>query len=314
MGRKDSSGLRIDGKVYNECKRLRIRSLKVKAVRILAVDPFKMATVIKEQQTHTGDYSEIFDQDPPVEIIHTVSLVVRQPTLEYSEDKFDLTTSVKPLRGIFLNLLAFLTPVLPVSNNVVVIYNCPAVIIDALSKFFPDVEWKVVVEEVRSTRPGKIRYMTEKKVFEEGGDVILISLRRSAFYNKTLYDKYRVKYAFLSFPMHFRDEKTLFLDGTVYVPVYSPHFSFDFYLVPNGKMRIYDSNLLKSKAYSFHIDYRSRLYPVRYEVPDLDNCFDCTIETAICEMYIFGVKKIFPKNDNVNELILSYSGLFREDK
>lgn len=262
-----------------------------------------MATIGHEK--HLAYYKDVFDHDPPVEIIQTVSLVVRQPTLEYSEDRFELTTPVNPLRGIFLNLLAFLTPCVE-ENSIVIIYNCPHVVVDTLSRFFPDVEWRVVVEKIDpKRRSGKIKYTTESDAMIQNS--ILISLNRSPFYNKTLCDKYQPKHALLSFPMHFKDQKTDYLDGTICVPVYSDHYSFMFYLVPNRKWKTYDSDLLKSKAYSFHVDYRGRFYPTKYTIPGLDNCFDCAIETAICEMYLFGVRKIFPKSDTVNELIVSYT-------
>lgn len=266
------------------------------------------------QGAHSDYYNDAIGTEPPVELIQTVSLVTRQPTLEFDEDQVPLTVPVKRLRGIFLNLLAFLIPCLPDSKNIVVIYHCPAIVINTLASFFPDVEWRVIVREAGPNRPGKVRYMTEQKALEEGSDgVILISLHHSAFISKQTYEKFgKPKHAMIQFPMHFRDPKTLFLDGTILCPVYSDHYSFDFYLVPNGKLILYDNDLLKAKAYSFHVDYRGRIYPTRYEVPGLDNCFDCSIETAICEMYIFGVRKIFPKNDNVTEMILSYSSNFRE--
>src|SRR5690606_31636034 len=163
-----------------------------------------------------------------------------------------------------------------------------------LENYFEDVEWRIVVQEVRPGKHRKIKYMTEHtalKEYEPGS--ILISLQNWAFGNLDIYNKYdRPKHAFLKFPIKsLRESNLIYLDGTICYPVYSGHLDYDFYIIPNGRMKEYDVNVLKNRAFSFHVDYRGRIYPTRYKIPGSDNCFDCAIETAICEMYIFFVKK-----------------------
>lgn len=259
---------------------------------------------------HNNYYEEVFETAPPVELIHTVSLVMRPPTLEYMVDEIELTTPVNFKRGLFLNLLAFLTPCVQDSNNIVIVYHCPIDVIRVLENYFEDVEWRIVVQEVRPGRHRKIKYMTEQTALKEYvPDSILISLQNWPSGNLETYNKYRrPKHTFLKFPIKsFRESNVVYLDGTICCPVYSEYYNYDFYLIPNGRMKEYNVNALKDRAFSFHVDYRGRIYPTRYKIPGSDNCFDCAIETAICEMYIFFIRRFFPTNENVNELIFAYT-------
>jgi len=260
--------------------------------------------------SHNQFYKNIFEIETPIENENTVSLVLNDVLYENSDESYPSNVNVNIRKGNFLNIFSFLTGCSKPGDRVIV-YGSYHVPLFALVEFFPELLFELrdsgkIDERLRKNR--KIIITNEREpLLQDPNEVILLSMK-SMSDNRQNYDMIQPKIALMSFELG-GNENIEYISGTLYVPILSTHFDKRTFLVPNGGIKIWSKKTYLDQVYTFQIDYRGRNYQYQYKIPGFDHCFDCAIEIAICEMYIFQQTRSFPTSDGIQDLMFKYSKL-----
>jgi len=121
------------------------------------------------------------------------------------------------------------------------------------------------------------------------------------------------KAALLKFRLPWNDEKSEYLDGTLYLPVFGPQTTTECrLLVTENKMRVYDNKQYEEQMFYFNKVTRPSYYPHSFpykEYLGIDHCYDCTCELLIIKTYILSsIERLSPWLTHRSHILTSDSG------
>ena len=94
----------------------------------------------------------------------------------------------------------------------------------------------------------------------------------------------------LKFRLPYDKERSEYLSGDIYLPVWGPQTTTECRLVTckdePGKTREYDHEKFESQMFFFNVITRTALYTHDVKAEGMDRCYDCRAEVEILKNYI----------------------------
>jgi len=231
-------------------------------------------------------------------------------------------------RRLLISEIEFLTEYGEEDSLVLYAEAAPGSHINYLSSLFPSIRFVLFSDsEFDCQETDKIQIRKEsltEKIAEEyaGNDVLFIdnivradptkySFKETERIAKEdlekklkIYQILKPKWSLLNFRLPYEPGKTMFLDGKLYLPVWSRQRSSVCRLVvaKDAPMKTYDHTEYEEQLFHFNLVTRVSWYPYpsEIEIPGMDHCYDCASEIYVLESYLKKFK--YPDGTTNDEL------------
>lgn len=116
------------------------------------------------------------------------------------------------------------------------------------------------------------------------------------------YELIKPKKALIKFRLPYTIPSVKYLDGEIYFQLWAKNASTETRLVPNGKMKVYDTKVYEEQMFYFNNKIRRATYR-NVDYPCIGRNYDCMMEAQVLTEYILK----FKPNVNVKKLVCDIS-------